>query len=88
MVLTMRIGGTKMCIRDRILPSEKAFAYKMKLDAMKRQQGERTDLTCATAVSYTHLDVYKRQELPSVFQQQLYTPLIRKFFKCFQKEKQ
>ena len=30
--------------RDRILPSEKAFAYKMKLDAMKRQ-GQRTDLT-------------------------------------------
>lgn len=27
------------------MPSEKAFAYKMKLDAMKRQ-GERTDLTC------------------------------------------
>ena len=30
--------------RDRLLPSEKAFAYKMKLDAMKRQ-GQRTDLT-------------------------------------------
>ena len=30
--------------RERILPSEKAFAYKMKLEAMKRQ-GERTDLT-------------------------------------------
>lgn len=30
--------------RENILPSEKAFAYKMKLDAMKRQ-GARTDLT-------------------------------------------
>lgn len=30
--------------RTDILPSEKAFAYKMKLDAMKHQ-GERTDLT-------------------------------------------
>lgn len=30
--------------REKILPSEKAFAYKMKLDAMKRQ-GERIDLT-------------------------------------------
>ena len=30
--------------REEILPSEKAFAYKMKLDAMKRQ-GNRTDLT-------------------------------------------
>ena len=31
--------------RSQILPSEKAFAYKMRLDAMKRQ-GERNDLTC------------------------------------------
>lgn len=30
--------------RSEILPSEKAFAYKMRLDAMNRQ-GERTDLT-------------------------------------------
>lgn len=30
--------------RENILPSEKAFAYKLKLDAMKRQ-GKRTDLT-------------------------------------------
>ena len=30
--------------REEILPSEKAFAYKMKLDAMKRQ-GQRRDLT-------------------------------------------
>lgn len=31
--------------RTTILPSEKAFSYKMRLEAMKRQQGERTDLT-------------------------------------------
>lgn len=30
--------------RERILPSEKAFAYRMKLEAMKHQ-GQRTDLT-------------------------------------------
>ena len=30
--------------RESILPSERAFAYKMKLDAIKHQ-GERTDLT-------------------------------------------
>ena len=30
--------------REQLLPSEKAFAYKMRLDAMKRQ-GQRTDLT-------------------------------------------
>lgn len=33
--------------REKILPSEKAFAYKMKLDAMRRKSGERTDLTSA-----------------------------------------
>ena len=32
--------------RSYILPSEKAMAYKMRLDAQKRQ-GVRTDLTCA-----------------------------------------
>lgn len=32
--------------RERILPSEKAFSYKLKLDAMNRQ-GYRSDLTCA-----------------------------------------
>ena len=32
------------CQRTELLPSEKAKAYKMKMDAMKRQ-GERTDLT-------------------------------------------
>ena len=32
--------------RTQQLPSERAFAYKMRLDAMARQ-GKRTDLTCA-----------------------------------------
>ena len=32
--------------RENVLPSERAFAYKMKLEAMKRQ-GFRTDLTSA-----------------------------------------
>ena len=36
--------------RERLLPSEKAFAYKMKLDAMK-QQGHRSDLTLTQVVS-------------------------------------
>lgn len=35
--------------RENILPSEKAWAYKMKLEALKHQ-GERTDLTSARAV--------------------------------------
>ena len=47
--------------REQVLPSEKAFAYKMKLDAMKRQQGERTDLTCATPLH--KLDGKRSREL-------------------------
>jgi len=35
--------------RSTILPSEKAFAYRMRLEAMSRQ-GQRTDLTCATSL--------------------------------------
>ena len=31
--------------REKILPSEKAFAYKLKMEALSRQ-GQRTDLTC------------------------------------------
>ena len=36
--------------REELLPSEKAFAYKMKLEAMNRQ-GQRTDLTSTPLVS-------------------------------------
>lgn len=36
--------------RENILPSERAFAYKMKLDAMKHQ-GQRADLTSTQVVS-------------------------------------
>ncbi len=36
--------------RDEILPSEKAYAYKMKMDALKNQ-GARTDLTSTQSVS-------------------------------------
>lgn len=36
--------------RSQILPSEKAYAYKMRLDAMNRQ-GQRTDLTLTPLVS-------------------------------------
>ena len=35
--------------RSKILPSEKAFAYKMRLEAMNRQ-GQRTDITCGPCV--------------------------------------
>ena len=39
--------------REQILPSEKAFAYKMKLDAIRRQ-GQRTDLTSDPLGSKLH----------------------------------
>ena len=32
--------------REKLLPSEKAFAFKMKLDAIRKKSGSRTDLTC------------------------------------------
>ena len=35
--------------REKILPSEKAFAYKLKMDALSRQ-GKRTDLTSRQVV--------------------------------------
>ena len=36
--------------RDKILPSEKAFAYKMKMDAIKRQAGRPPKDNCATVL--------------------------------------
>ncbi len=43
--------------REKVLPSEKAFAYKMKLDAMKRQA--RTDRVnfCASGTEVTGKDI-------------------------------
>ena len=40
--------------RENILPSERAFAYKMKLEALKRQ-GARTDLTSGQVVQKSRL---------------------------------
>lgn len=42
--------------RSRVLPSEKAFAYKMRLEAMKRQ-GQRTDLTSSPVATKFRSDV-------------------------------
>ena len=42
---TIIMVDTNLKQRAQILPSEKAFAYKMKLDAIRRRSGERTDLT-------------------------------------------
>ena len=47
--------------REQILPSEKAFAYKMKLDAMKRQ-GRRTDLTLSPVATKLRLQQHSLDE--------------------------
>lgn len=38
------VVNTNLNQRDKMLPSEKAFAYKMQMDSMKLKSGERTDL--------------------------------------------
>ena len=47
--------------RDQVLPSEKAFAYKMKLDAMKRQSGRPSKENGATVLP--HFSGKKSREL-------------------------
>ena len=50
--------------REEILPSEKAFAYKMKLDAMKHQ-GERVDLTSSQVGTKLRADEILAQQAGS-----------------------
>ena len=47
--------------RENILPSEKAFAYKMKMEAMKRQ-GQRNDLTSCPMVTKSGIHLTKVQD--------------------------
>ena len=50
--------------RENILPSERAFAYKMKLEAMKRQ-GYRTDLTSSQVGTKLRADEILAQQAGS-----------------------
>ena len=50
--------------RERLLPSERAFAYKMKLDAMKHQ-GERVDLTSSQVGTKLRADEILAQQAGS-----------------------
>ena len=59
--------------REELLPSERAFAYKMKLDAMNRQ-GKRLDLTCAP-VGHKSRDILAEQSGDSKSQIQRYIRL-------------
>ena len=49
--------------REKILPSEKAYAYKLKMDAMSRQ-GERTDLTSCQVGTKFRTDEVIAQDTP------------------------
>jgi len=61
--------------RENILPSERAFAYKMKLEAIKRQ-GERTDLTSRQVVGkLEHADLVGKETGDSGRQVQRYIRL-------------
>ena len=50
--------------RESLLPSERAFAYKMKLDAMKHQ-GERVDLTSSQVGTKLRADEILAQQAGS-----------------------
>lgn len=69
----MIMVDTNLRQRQTILPSEKAFAYRMKLEAMKRQ-GARTDLTCAP-VGHKSRDILAEQSEDSKSQIQRYIRL-------------
>lgn len=51
--------------REHLKPSEKAFAYKMKLEAMKRQ-GARTDLTSSQVVTETSEQASPKLDNPTL----------------------
>ena len=63
---TILMVDTNIQQREEILPSEKAFAYKMKLDAMNKQ-GKRTDLTFSQLGkklnSYEELKIVEKVEI-------------------------
>lgn len=61
--------------RESILPSERAFAYKMKLDAIKKQ-GERTDLTsCQVGTKFRSDEIISENAQDSPRQIQRYIRL-------------
>lgn len=61
--------------REKILPSEKAFAYKLKMEAMSRQ-GERTDLTsCQVGTKFRTDAVIAQDSADSARQVQRYIRL-------------
>ena len=56
-----KIREKKMCIRDRASPSLAQAKRLRKLDKEGKLNGDVIDGILSEPVSYTHLDVYKRQ---------------------------
>ena len=52
-----------MCIRDSIETAGKAVALRIEAETPTDWKADGMDLQYINAVSYTHLDVYKRQEI-------------------------
>ena len=53
----------QMCIRDRILLTEQKEMQSHILQKLKTELTSQNQTASQAAVSYTHLDVYKRQDI-------------------------
>ena len=71
------LRATRAAIEERIVPGG-GVAYIRALDALECFKGDNVDETTGIAVSYTHLDVYKRQVRGKVYL--LYIPASRGLF--------
>ena len=76
--------------RENLLPSEKAFAYKLKYDALKRQ-GKRTDLTSSQVAtkfdSATEIGKQANESRDTVFRYIRLTKLIHNIFKMVDEQR-
>lgn len=76
--------------REHLLPSEKAFAYKLKYDALKRQ-GKRTDLTSSQVAtkfdSATEIGKQANESRDTVFRYIRLTKLIHNIFKMVDEQR-
>ena len=76
--------------REHLLPSEKAFAYKLKYDALKRQ-GKRTDLTSTQVAtkfdSATEIGKQANESRDTVFRYIRLTKLIHNIFKMVDEQR-
>ena len=72
--------------REHILPSERAFAYKLKMEAMSRQ-GQRTDLTCGQVGHKSRDDVSETESGRQVQRYIRLTYLIPELLEMMDEEK-